>query len=198
MNMIDIGIAAMLSAAPLPQQGPPVVVPPPASASQPTQSVAIDPARMAAAERLVLALRIESQYDTIFGRIIPTMSVQIFDSLKNNVQVPTSLRNKLADPAQLADAQQKFTRFAVAGFKARYPQMIKATAAEYAREFSVDELNGLIAFYDTPLGQKALAVLPAIQQRLFPIGEAMGREVGRDAMLKVLEQIDASMPRPKA
>lgn len=192
--MITIGFAmAMLSATPLPQQAPPVV-----ATSTPTESTAIDPLRMAAAEKLVVALRIEAQYDAIFGRIIPAMSAQIFDNLTNNVQVPLSLRKHLADPAQLSDARQRFSKLAVAGFKARYPQMIKATAAEYAREFSVDELDGLAAFYATPLGQKALSALPAIQQRLFPIGEATGREVGREVMLKVLDEIDAATPQPKA
>lgn len=192
--MILISFAmAMLSAAPVPQQAPPVV-----AISPPTGSTAIDPLRMAAAEKLVVALRIEAQYDAIFGRLIPAMSTQIFDNLSNNVQVPVSLRNHLADPAHLRDARQRFSQLAVAAFKSRYPQMIKATAAEYAREFSVDELNELAAFYATPLGQKALSVLPAIQQRLFPIGEAMGREVGREVMLKVLDEIDAATPQPKA
>lgn len=195
---------ALLIATPCAAQQAPtprVVVPPPivslVKPAPPAPPAPVDADRMAAAERLVGVLHIERQYDTIFAQMIPPMAKQVFDSLKNNAEAPMALRTKLADPTQLADAQYDFAQLALAGFKARYPQLVKATAREYALEFSVAELTELIAFYEGPLGQKALAVLPGIQRRLFPIGEAAGREVGREAMSKTLDRLGVVPPEPK-
>ncbi|MBY0520678.1 MAG: DUF2059 domain-containing protein [Sphingomonas sp.] len=166
--------------------------PAPAAASKPA-SEAPSPERVAAAEQLIRALHIEAQYDRIFLQLIPVMTSQVFDSLKDNVKAPTALRKKLADPDALASAKRFFASEALAAFKRRYPSLITATAKEYAAAFSLDELHGLAAFYAAPLGQKALNVLPGIQQKLYPIGAEAGRDVGVEAMRKTLDHIDGAV-----
>jgi len=50
----------------------------------------------------------------------------------------------------------------------------------YNKYFTGDEIKGLIQFYASPLGQKALQVLPTVMQesatRGFELGQAAGRE----------------------
>lgn len=177
--------AAQHTAPPVPIFAPP---PPP---------MPVAPERLAAAEKLVRALQIEAQYDLIFAQMIPLLTRQIFDSISNNVNLPAELRKRLADPDELANAQRRFAANATKGLKARYARLVRATATEYAREFTVEELGTLVAFYETPLGQKVLKVQPDIQRRLFPIGEAAGLEVGIEAMQEVLEHLDSARPQPK-
>lgn len=165
----------------------------PASAASKPASEAPSPERLAAAQQLVPALNVEAQYDRIFLQLIPAMTSQVFDSLKDNVKAPAALREKLADPDALASAKRFFASEALAAFKRRYPSLITATANEYAAAFSLDELNGLAAFYAAPLGQKALNMLPSIQQKLFPIGAEAGRDVGVEAMRKTLDHINGTV-----
>ena len=46
----------------------------------------------------------------------------------------------------------------------------------YVGAFSEEELRGLVAFYKSPLGQKALAVLPEVMKQGAEIGIRRGQE----------------------
>jgi hypothetical protein len=63
-------------------------------------------------------------------------------------------------------------------FEALMPKM----AEMYAQEFSEAEINQLVSFYETPLGQKLLAAMPALMQK----GAAISQEQlqGKQASLQ--------------
>lgn len=181
-------LALQAGSAPAPTQPPPL--PPAPTAQAPVASAPpADAARMAAAEELVAVLNLGAQYDRSFALLIPVMTSQIFDSIKDNVTVPVALRKHLADPDNLSAAKAMFGREVIAGFRKRYPEFIRRTAAEYAREFTAAELRELRAFYGTPLGQKTLTALPELQRRLFNMGGAAGQDVGREAMIRTVQAI---------
>ena len=58
----------------------------------------------------------------------------------------------------------------------------------YDKHFSDDEIRGLIKFYETPLGQKAVSALPQVSNELREEGKTWGEQVGRQAMLEVLAE----------
>ena len=58
----------------------------------------------------------------------------------------------------------------------------------YDKHFSDDEIRGLIKFYETPLGQKAVSALPQVSNELREAGKTWGEQVGRQAMLEVLAE----------
>ena len=60
----------------------------------------------------------------------------------------------------------------------------------YDKYFSNDEILGLIAFYESPVGKKTLQILPEVQK------EAMNRgaELGQQAALKALDRWAAEYP----
>ena len=58
----------------------------------------------------------------------------------------------------------------------------------YAKHLSQDELDGLIKFYQTPLGQKALSVVPQILSESQLAGKQFGEKVGRESMIEVLQE----------
>lgn len=183
--MIRAALALLAMAAPALAQVE--QVPPPAAA---------EPGRIAAATRLLAVMDIDSQYDSILGQMIPVMSAQVFQQVRDNVKTPDSVRRRLDDPAQLAKLREIFAEEATREFRARYGKMRTETAQEYARLFTADELNELAAFYERPVGRKALQVLPQLQQRLFPIGMRVGVEAGRAAMTTTLERVSLDAKRP--
>jgi uncharacterized protein len=58
----------------------------------------------------------------------------------------------------------------------------------YDRHFSDDEIKGLIAFYETPLGKKSISVLPQVVSEAQQAGGAWGSELGRRCMQEVLTE----------
>lgn len=159
-------------------------------------NVVPDAGRMAAATRLLTVMDIDRQYDSILGQMIPVMSAQVFQQVRDNVKTADSVRRQLDDPAQLAKLREIFAEEVAKEFRARYGKMRNETAQEYARLFTADELNELAAFYEKPVGRKALEVLPQLQQRLFPIGMRVGVEAGRAAMTTTLERVSLDAKRP--
>lgn len=65
--------------------------------------------------------------------------------------------------------------------------LVERTVPIYDRHFTHQEIQGLIAFYETPLGRKTISVLPAITQESFEIGQQWGLEIAN----KVQERLKA-------
>jgi uncharacterized protein len=64
-------------------------------------------------------------------------------------------------------------------------------AGVYARAFTVDEMRQLIAFYQTPVGQKLLEKSPTLVQESMSIGRAWGQRLGaelKDMMIDALRK----------
>ena len=71
------------------------------------------------------------------------------------------------------------------------PDVLHAEARLYAMHFSAAELNDLLAFYRTALGQKMLVEQPKIFTEMLPLAQSWGRAVGArasDAALQSLRQ----------
>lgn len=161
----------------------------PVASAAPNPTAEPEPAKIAAASKLIESLHIDAQYDVLFTQMLPPMTQQVFSAIRNDATIDPRIRRYLADDNNMASAQRFFATESLAGFKARYAALKLATAKEYARAFTLDELAGLANFYASPLGQKTLSVQPLIEQRLFPIGADAGRDVGADAMRKTLEKL---------
>lgn len=48
----------------------------------------------------------------------------------------------------------------------------------YAKHFTTDDLDALIAFYETPVGRKAVDVMPRVTQEAMQIGQRWGQSLG--------------------
>lgn len=69
------------------------------------------------------------------------------------------------------------------------PDLLHAEAQLYAMHYTAAELNGLLAFYQTALGQKVLAEQPKILAEIVPLGQAWGREMGERAVEAAIESL---------
>lgn len=78
------------------------------------------------------------------------------------------------------------------------PDLKKEMMALYEKEFTGEELEGLVAFYRTPLGQKALKKLPALSQQGGKLGEkfALKHQAGfREQLTRIMNKYK---PAPEA
>lgn len=58
----------------------------------------------------------------------------------------------------------------------------------YAKNFSVGELNDLVAFYKTPTGKKAMIVMPKLARESLAATQSMIRPKLKEIVVKVLEE----------
>src|SRR5579859_6882897 len=65
---------------------------------------------------------------------------------------------------------------------------MKGLADVYAKHFTADEIRGLIAFYETPLGQRVLEEQPKITLESMPIGSGWGRRAGERAVERLRQK----------
>ena len=66
------------------------------------------------------------------------------------------------------------------------PSLLNALVVTYDKYFSDEDIKGLIQFYQTPLGQKALNNLPKIASESQAAGEKLGSKMGLEAMQEVM------------
>lgn len=76
------------------------------------------------------------------------------------------------------------------GFRAEIDseELIRMTIPIYDKHLTHEEIKGLIAFYQTPLGAKLIEKLPAIAQDSMAVGMKWGGEIAQKAMAKMEAQ----------
>ena len=72
--------------------------------------------------------------------------------------------------------------------KADLQQMINLAVPVYDKYLSDEEIKGLTEFYSTPLGQKAVKILPKLMSECGEAGRKWGEEIGRESMAEVLSE----------
>jgi len=58
----------------------------------------------------------------------------------------------------------------------------------YDKYLSDEDVKGLIQFYSTPLGQKAINTVPKLVSECTQAGQKMGEQLGRESMMEVLSE----------
>jgi hypothetical protein len=72
---------------------------------------------------------------------------------------------------------------------ARLDEMLERMAPIYARNFTVDELKDVTAFYRSPIGQKLVSRLPAISKESFAVGQDFGRQIAVEMRSRMIEEL---------
>lgn len=109
---------------------------------------------------------------------------QVVDGMSTNIKpmLLSSLpKGEYRD--QLADLFiQKFQT------KLKIDQLMEMAVPIYAKYFSVEDIEGLTKFYQTPLGKKTLSVLPQTVIEMQTASMQLGQKVGRESMEEVLTE----------
>lgn len=134
-----------------------------------------------------------------------TATSKMGDNISNGI---TSQVRSAMSRAIPADRLQKFMEAFSAKFSEAAPASVvnENTAAVYARHFSMEDLQGLTKFYESPLGQRVLKSLPEAQEEAYSSGQQMDQQAAMQVLrgmsdeyteLKQMLPPDTSKPEPK-
>ena len=133
------------------------------------------------AEELMDLMRTEDLAQQIIG---PTME-QVADIFTH------------ANPEQGHLIKYLLKKHVVPEMEGRIPEFVGLSARLYAEHFTAAELEEMIAFYETPLGQKMIDKLPVLQQQSAQLGGLWAERVTMDAIEKlgpVIEEYELQQP----
>jgi hypothetical protein len=91
------------------------------------------------------------------------------------------------DPKALQQLQSVF----LVEMEKSLPDMEKLIAQIYVEHFSEDELHRIAAFYQSDVGKKYTAEVPAIVKEITPLAEQMGEQIGKKAMQRAIEKLQS-------
>lgn len=124
-----------------------------------------EPARLAAAERMMVSMKMsetmDKMIDAMLGQSMSRITDQVVKSLPNESGVTD-------DPEFGAIVKRHIDRMMTnmsANMREQMPTLIERITSIYARNFSVTELDDMSRFYLTPTRQAMLERLPALSQQ---------------------------------
>lgn len=155
----------------------------PATAKKPAQAsapqkvaapspAAIDPAKDAAIRRLLEAQGTKGSMKQVLAGMTDNMKPLLESSLPAG-----TYRTQLIE-LFLARFQSKLS----------VDQLLELAIPVYDKHFSIEEIDGLTKFFQTPLGKKTASVLPQVVLETQSAGTKLGEQIGRQAMLEVLAE----------
>jgi uncharacterized protein len=168
MAVVAQQAAGAASQAPAAQSAPPA----PAAVPAAKPATAVDPAKEAAIRNLFEVMGTKDA----MRQVMASMSGSIRPLLESSLP-PGEYR------AQLIDLF--FQRLQV---KLRVDDLLELVIPVYDKYFSLEEIDGLAKFYQTPLGKKAISVLPQVLLESQTAGKKLGQEMGRQSMIEVLDE----------
>ncbi len=148
------------------------------AAPKPAAAPPLDAAAVAAARALVKQLDIPGQINRTLNQNVETMrsGVALRAMLAQQPGfVPAYNANRAKFDAALKNAGAIQAQVAERVIRDSAPAMVEVAVNAYARNYSAAEINGLSAFFRTPLGQALNARQPRITAE---IGEGSNRLIG--------------------
>jgi uncharacterized protein len=101
-----------------------------------------------------------------------------------------SIKPLLTNSLPPGDYREKVVDLFFAKFSAKtnVQRLLDLAVPIYDKNFSHQEIRSLIEFYQTPLGQKTISVLPRLSGELQEEGRKWGEDLGRQSMEEVLAE----------
>ncbi len=138
----------------------------------PARAQSVSPEAMAAARELVAAAKTADQ----FKMLLPLISQQLKPAIaQGRAAVERDYDQLMPLVMEAANAQ--------AG------KLVDEIAEIYARNFTVDELRQVTAFYRSQAGQKFLANMPVIAQQSMAAGQKFGQKLMQDLQSRMTEEL---------
>ncbi len=121
--------------------------------------------------------------------------MQVIDSSLEQV------RENFARALPQNERTQKFTEAFVQKFRAKLnaDMFVDRMIPIYDKYFTQDDVKGLLKFYGTPLGQRAIKALPEITRESQAVGVELGRKAATDTIEELkTEYVDILSPEKPA
>ena len=138
----------------------------------PKPSTGISPEKEAAIRKLFEASGIRESMQQMLGGSIETVRPTMKRMLP-----PGEYQEKLIDLF--------FERFSQ---KMKVDDLLELVIPIYDKYFSIEDIEGLTKFYETPAGKKALSKLTQVMMECQAAGAKFGEQAGRQAMAEVLAE----------
>ena len=138
------------------------------------QSVAPSPSpdALAAARELVTTMNVTEQFKALMPTILKNLKPAIVQGRSN-----------------VDHDYDAMTPLLLEGFQMRFAELSEAVAIIYSTNFSVDDLRTLVAFYNTPTGQKLLQKSPVVMQQSMTAGQKFGQSVAADMRQRIIDEL---------
>lgn len=78
--------------------------------------------------------------------------------------------------------------------RARTGELTNLMVPIYDKHLTHEEIKGLIAFYESPLGHKVIQVLPQIMHEAYAAGQQWGQQIGEELALESLQELVREHP----
>jgi hypothetical protein len=165
----------------------------PGVAAKPEQTTAADPSTSAAAQAPAPAAKLDPAKDAAIRHLM-----DITDTSKMGVNIQAYITQQVQDAvgrAMAPDKAQKFMETFAQKFNASSPPsaVTDAMVTIYAKNFSMEDIQGLIQFYETPLGKRVVQTMPQVSQQ----SQQAGVEMDQKAALSVLRGMSTDYPEIK-
>jgi len=124
--------------------------------------------------------------------------MDVTQTVKLGDNIATYLAGQVRDGASHAIATENLPKFMDA-FNRKFAATSAATRVTdaiipiYAKAFSMEEIQGLIQFYESPLGQRVVKALPDVERQ----SQTAGIEIEQTSALRVLRGMEDEYPELK-
>ena len=157
------------------EQAPPAAEPQ-APRAEPAETMQEpDPAAVAAANEIIRITRAGDTLERMAGRIVAEMA-------------PAFER---ANPGQGTLVREILESAFLDVFGGHQDRFIESMIPLYTGNFSREELEGLVAFYRSPLGQKLIEVQPVVSEQAMRMGGMWGQKLGELATIRAIQRMQA-------
>ncbi|MGV9010081.1 DUF2059 domain-containing protein [Brevundimonas sp.] len=112
-----------------------------------------------------------------------------FDQLMNGM-LNSQLDATIAQGRIPADRQSVFREAATAAYAVVIPRMIEESMQMYAEAFTTDELEQLVAFYESPVGQSMMTKTVMLTQKTGEIMQRYGPQMEAEMFRQLCSRID--------
>ena len=163
---------------------------------------ATSPAALAAARKILVLMQVDRMITRMFDQLVPLMSSATVGALEANAATAPMIKAMADKPGGRDRLLAIFAEEFTVEMKRQTPLLLEQTAKEYAAAFEERELNELIAFYSSGTGEKVVALMPELQQRMpiygQQVGRAAGETAGRRAVERAMAELMPSAPAPRS
>jgi hypothetical protein len=165
----------------------------PGVVAKPAPATPAAPTASSPAPTLAPAAKLDPAKDAAIRRL---MDITETSKMGENIQAYiTQQIQDVIGRAMAPDKAKKFMDTFSPKFNASSPPsaVTDAMVTIYAQNFSMEDIQGLIQFYETPLGQRVVKTMPEVSQQ----SQRAGVEMDQDAAITVLRGMTTEYPEIK-
>ena len=119
-----------------------------------------------------------------------TKSIQTADSMTDTVFPALEKLVEAANPGRAAEVRILMEKYFLPEMRKHLPEFGDLMATEWARYFTVAEMEQMLTFYRSDVGRKVISLQPTLFKEGYEIGQEWGETMARDVFRKVAPELE--------